>query len=124
MSDELRKYITDILDDDKVSLINVRGGAAVDLFDRQLARVMQNIADPNTSTKAREIILKMQIAPINDDRSLVGYKIDVPPAKLCGQDPVEGHADLAICPRGGGHYAKIRPEQQQLAFKNVVEIEK
>ena len=47
-----------------VSLKNLSGGAALELFDIELAKVVADIGDVNTSGKVvREIILKVRILP-------------------------------------------------------------
>jgi len=47
-----------------VSLKNLSGGAAIELFDIELAKVVADIGDINTSGKVvREINLKVRIAP-------------------------------------------------------------
>lgn len=52
-----------------VTLDNIAGGAAMELFEREWARVLYNIQDPNTSPKQkREIVIKVIVAP-NEDRS-------------------------------------------------------
>lgn len=124
MSDELKAYVEEALNSDKISLITIKNGAAIEMFDLQLARVMNNIADINTTSKAREITLKVKVTPINNSRSMVAYSIDVPPAKLCGQEPVEGHADVSIDAGGSGAYARRREPQEQMKITNVVKMDK
>lgn len=53
--------------DEMVSLLNIKGGAAIELFDIELKNVLFNILDPNTKPDAlREIILKVKIKPDED----------------------------------------------------------
>ena len=53
--------------DEKVSLLNLKGGAAVELFEIELNRVLLNILDPNTRPEAvREIVMKVKIKPDAD----------------------------------------------------------
>ncbi|MDD5305118.1 MAG: hypothetical protein PHS14_18625 [Elusimicrobia bacterium] len=55
-----------------VSLENLNGGQIVALFDRELATVLDNIADENTAARAkREITLKIAIRPEDDRGSAV-----------------------------------------------------
>lgn len=55
-----------------VTLANIAGGAAEVLFARELDRVLENIADPNTSdSSAREITVKVTIKPKNREMGLV-----------------------------------------------------
>jgi|GEM_PF-1687722 len=49
---------------EQVSLSNLGHGAAVEIFDHELIRVLENIQDPNTKPDAvREITLKVKIKP-------------------------------------------------------------
>ena len=51
-------------DDEKVSLINLNGGLALDLFDDALEKVLKNCLDPNTKAEAaRSLILEFKITP-------------------------------------------------------------
>jgi hypothetical protein len=59
-----------------VSLENIGGGAAVELFNGELRKVIENIADLNTDPKAkRRIVLEVAIAP-TDDRRMGFVSID------------------------------------------------
>jgi hypothetical protein len=47
-----------------VSLETLNSGAAIELWNRELDAVLQNIADPNTkATAPREVILKVKLVP-------------------------------------------------------------
>lgn len=49
---------------DGINLANLGGGAALEKFEDELSRVVENILDPNTEAKVkREIILKVVINP-------------------------------------------------------------
>ena len=63
--------------DEKVSLLNLGGGAAVELFDRELNKVLKNIVDPNTEAKKqREVTLKVRKEP-DEERFMGQVRIDV-----------------------------------------------
>ena len=50
-----------------VSLENLGAGAATELFDLELQRVLENISDKNTKpTALREVTLKIKIKPSED----------------------------------------------------------
>lgn len=50
--------------DNKVSLVNIGGGAAVEKFDQELKRAIDNILDPNTIPDVKRVItLKLEIKP-------------------------------------------------------------
>lgn len=51
----------------QITLANLGGGAAVEKFEDELQRVVENILDPNTEPEAkREVILKVAIKPDKD----------------------------------------------------------
>lgn len=51
-------------DQEKVSLLNLGCGAAVELFDCELEKVLTDIQDPNTEEKAaRTVTLKVTVKP-------------------------------------------------------------
>jgi len=52
-----------------VTLENVGNGAAVELFNRELEKVMANILDPNTDHKKRKIVLTLEVTPAPNDRT-------------------------------------------------------
>jgi hypothetical protein len=52
-----------------VSLATLNNGGAIELFDKELDAVLQNILDPNTKPEAaREIVLKVSIKPAENRR--------------------------------------------------------
>ena len=62
---------------EEVSLRSLANGAAVELFDAELQRVLQNIGDPNTAPKeSRVITLKVKIIP-NEERSAASVSVAV-----------------------------------------------
>lgn len=73
----------------KVTLVNLKGGAAVERFNKALEKVFENIADPNTkATGKRSVILKLDITPDDGRRKFVyDLKVDT---KLCGEKQVSG----------------------------------
>jgi hypothetical protein len=50
----------------EMSLATVHGGAAIERFDDELKRVLQNIADINTGTGGRTVTLKIKLKPDRD----------------------------------------------------------
>lgn len=53
----------------QASLRSLGGGAAVELFDVELRKALENIGDPNTKADApRVVMLKVKITP-NEERS-------------------------------------------------------
>ncbi len=108
------------MSEEKLSLVNIRGGAAVEMFDIALQKVLENIHDINTTEEAREITLKVKIKPVPENRSVVVYSIACP-TKICGQSAVKGTAELNT---DTGHLVAIDrvPKQEGLPFSNVSSI--
>lgn len=103
-----------------VSLANLAGGAAIERFDYELAKVLDNIADPNTKTKcARTITLTVSIVP-SEDRSVGSVEIDCK-SKLANMNPA-GHA-IYLVQEGRHQRAYQRREHQGELFpENVTEL--
>jgi hypothetical protein len=105
-----------------VSLLNLKDGAAVEMFNIAIQKVIENISDINTALSPREIILKVKLVP-SDDRTLINYTIKVD-TKLIGQPGVSGSADIKI--NKDGRMVCYGRSAKQLGFgfknKNVVKI--
>lgn len=66
-----------------VTLDTIGSGALVELFDAELARVLENITDPNTEAKTRRTItVKVSFAP-NENRDLADVNLTCS-SKLAG----------------------------------------
>ncbi len=64
------------LDPEKISLDNLAGGAAVERFNVELAKVLENILDENMEpTKKRSITLKVHFKP-SRDRDHASMEVD------------------------------------------------
>lgn len=64
-------------DERQVSLETMNGGAAVELFNDELQKVLDNIGDPNTKPDTvREITLKVKIKP-NEKRRFADVSLQV-----------------------------------------------
>lgn len=70
-----------------VTLASIGNGAAMELFEHELKKVIANIADPNTSAKTkRSVNIKVIIQP-DEDRGIGFASVEVT-AKLAGVKPV------------------------------------
>lgn len=59
-----------------VTLANINGGAAVELFERELESVLKNCADPNTKPDAkRKITLTVVVQP-DEKRELLAFAVE------------------------------------------------
>jgi len=99
----------------KLSLANLGGGAAIERFDDELQRVLDNIADPNTiETAPREVTLKVKIKP--KERSYAKLDI-VCSSKLATAEPYSTNAYIGADIKGRAEAYEHNPEQMRLQFE-------
>jgi hypothetical protein len=80
---------------EKLSLLTIADGSAPEIFGEELQKVLDNIADPNTTAKQkRQLILKVTIEP-DADREALLTTVECA-AKLA---PVKAHAGMAYMAR-------------------------
>lgn len=101
----------------KISITNLKDGAAVEMFDLQLEKVLANINDINTDNKTRSITLTMAITP-SEDRTLLTISMDCT-SKIRHQEKQKVYADIKIDERGRA-FAVERITQQRTLFPAVV----
>jgi len=91
---------------------NLAGGAAVDLFEHELARVLANVQDPNApATKTRTITLTVDIKP-TEDRAAANVKVA---AKSKLASPRPAGAVIHLTTRGAMPIAVVsNPNQGRL----------
>jgi len=102
---------------DKISLANIKGGAAIEMFDLAMERIFLNIRDINTTLDKREITLKAVFAP-DEDRSFARISFGVS-TKMANQGLQKCNADIMLG-QNGKPYAKERDVQLGLTFKSNV----
>lgn len=103
----------------RVSLDTLNNGAAVERFNYELARVLENILDLNTSpTAGRQVQLTMKIKP-SEDRTFCFNEIIVT-SKLAPIKPVAGsmHVSQSI---HGAMATEFNPQQQSIPFSRSAE---
>lgn len=99
-----------------ITLESLAGGALAEMFDHELARVLTNIANPNTPSKAaREIVIKVQVKP-NETRD-IGQITATCVAKLPGNLPAVTQAYLGQ--QGGVLMAVEADPRQPALFENA-----
>ena len=102
------------MDEEGISLISLKEGAAVELFDAELQKVLDNIMDPNTKPDSvREVILKVKFKP-EKDRSMGIISIE-PFSRLAPQAPVATRVFLGG-KNGKGVAFEHNPKQPSLPF--------
>jgi hypothetical protein len=81
--------MSEIHTETELQYLALANGAAQQLFDEELAKVIKNIADPNTdATVARKLTLEVTVRP-DKTRTLCPYEISVK-SKLAPHTSVEG----------------------------------
>jgi len=107
---------------EKVSLSNLAGGAAVERFDAELERVLENISSPETKIKkARKITLEVSIVP-SADRSLGAISINCT-SKLVGMEVFEHSVELVQEGRRQVAYQRKGRQGKLFDDDNVTPIE-
>lgn len=123
MSDELKKLIDGKVDGEKLSIINLDGGGAVELIDTAIADCIRNCTDLNMKHKVkREVVFKITLLPMDDNRSLcfIDYDVDT---KLAKRIPISEGQTYDVRVDSKGPYAKSRVRQQSI-IDNVTLINK
>lgn len=92
-----------------ITLASLKGGAVVEMFDENLQKVIENIADPNTDPeKVRTITLKFKIKP---DKSRSVASIDMSAdCKLANFKPPQTMMQIGYLTGGEVVASEIRQE--------------
>lgn len=98
-----------------VSLQTLGGGAAVEKFDYELQRAIDNVSDWNTSpTATREVKLIVKIKP-NEDRSFATVEIQSG-SKLAPVKP-----EITSLHISGNQASEFNPRQEKIVFQQQIE---
>ncbi len=99
-----------------VSLENLGHGAAAEMFQTELARVIANISDPNTKPEAtRGVTLSLKIKP-NKDRTFCAVSIGCV-GKLAEIQPFETQMYVGM-DKGRGVASEYNPAQSHITVEN------
>lgn len=103
-----------------VCLANLGEGAALERFDRELEKVLKNIADPNTAAKKpRKVVLEVTFNP-SDDRSMGNVLISAH-SKI---QPPQHLATVVMMGREEGRFVAREFEKEQTSmFSNVANLD-
>jgi hypothetical protein len=100
-----------------VTLENLGHGAAAEMFQAELARVVENVSDPNTKPEAvRSVTLKLKIKP-NKDRTFCAVEISCD-GKLASLQPFETQMYVGM-DKGKGVATEYNPAQGNLAVQTA-----
>ena len=101
--------------DELVSLCSLAMGAAVERFDDELEKVVQNILDPNTDSGAREISLKVKIIP-NEARDFCAVRV-LCSSRMASPKSFETHIYIGRDTHGV-KITEYHPDQMKLNLKD------
>lgn len=96
---------------ERVTLATLRGGAAVEMFDSEMQRALDNIQDPNTQLTTRTITLTVKIKP-DQNRSIGAVEINCG-SKLAAPKPAVSQFYMGK-DRGKAVAFEYNPEQLQM----------
>lgn len=95
-----------------MSLLNLGGGGAVEKFDDEMKRVLENILDRNTGEGARSVTLTVVLKPdVNRDICQVGISCK---SKLMPVQPFGTSVFIGVDPKVGA--CAIEPTNAQLGL--------
>jgi hypothetical protein len=115
----LKTLIDGKVDGERLSIVNLDGGGAVELIDTAIGDAVRNAVDLNMKQKVkREVVIKISITPIDDNRTIafIDYDVDV---KLAKRIPISEGAEYKIRMDGTGPYVKSKHQEQAQIFDNV-----
>jgi hypothetical protein len=106
----------------EITLANLGGGAAVEKFQEEFEKVIQNILDPNTEAKAkREVVLKVIIQP-TADRDWTTMKVEAL-AKLAPNVAYTTRAFVGVDKESGRNVA-CESNPNQTTIEDFIERDK
>lgn len=100
----------------QITLSNIGGGAAVEKFEDEFRRVVDNILDPNTPAKAtRKVVLTIEIKP-SADRSFGPVTVSAT-SKL---PPRKSFSTVAFFGRDGGDPVAFEENPAQVTVQDFI----
>jgi len=110
-----------LTEEEPLSLKTLAGGGCLERFDDALQAVLDNLADPNTGTNTREVVLKVKFKP-DLEKSFVQIIIECTP-KLAPASSIASNAYLGkdISGKAIAHEIK-RAQLPLIEADNVVQM--
>lgn len=104
-----------------VKLDELNNGAITELFDREFPKLLNNLADENTSWKVgRELTIKVKVKLLSEERSSAASSVDV---ALKTAPPKPHEQIISLDSDGRNVHAYARKEDKQLEMENIENIE-
>ena len=103
------------------ALTDINNGAVMELFDEEFQKLLNNLADENTSWKTqREVTIKLKVKLSNEMRDSATTIVDVS-AKLAPPKANESIVHLDSDGRNVSAFHRAEPEQPELT--NIITME-
>lgn len=114
MNEELKQITDKKIEGKSLSILNLDGGGAVELIDTAIEDVVRNCISLNHKFKGkREVVFKIAIEPVDENRSLVRLSYDVD-AKLAKRIPISEASEYKIGVDGSkGPFIRSKVHQEQ-----------
>ena len=110
-----------ITNEEPLNLETLADGAAIERFNDALQQALDNLLDPNTGGKAREVILKVRLKP-DDNKDILQITIDCV-TKLAPSETISSNAYLGKDISGKAIAHEIKRAQLPLVeTDNVVQM--
>lgn len=94
-----------------ITLENLKEGAAIELFNEELKKVLENLNDENTTDAMRKVDLSVKLKPDKESREFVTIDMSCK-STLAPNAPVTTRATLTIDEEGDPELNEILPQKQ------------
>ena len=94
--------------DERLSLVNIKGGALLEAVDIRLDEIVENLKDPNTTDDKRELTIKIAIKP--DPERQFAQVVSSCSCKLAPDKSISTHAAISM---SGGKPALFEIKRQE-----------
>lgn len=108
--------------DENMSLKNILDGAAIELADDQISKVIENLLDPNTGESARKVKLELTFKPSKGSN---GEQVEIEVKTSITLAPSRPLVTRALIGKDGKDFVanELKSGQQdKIDFKNVANI--
>lgn len=105
--------MSEVMEEDLVSLLNLAGGAAIERWDDEFRRALENAMDINTGLGKRTVTLTVTLQPKDERRNICNIKFHCT-SKILPAVQVETQVHIGRDPNRGPVAVEYNPEQLKL----------
>lgn len=106
---------------EKLTLENLYGGAAIERFQVELDRCLENIKDINTTAGARKVSLTLTLKPLDEHRHMIGIGIDCK-SSICAVEPIKSNGLMKIDSKGRAYIEEQLPNRNQQVLPGMENV--